>query len=109
MYSNTSFSPSWYNQPVNRDTGVLYGTPVVSKSMFSVNASWFQEALNNTTGHSSLATGWNNAEGTLFYDTVAMDARGVISLGFPAKVVLERLQCWIFMVGIFIWQLLMGK
>ncbi|KAJ0014878.1 hypothetical protein Pint_19620 [Pistacia integerrima] len=90
VYSNASFSSTWYTQPVNHDTGVFYGTPVPSNPLFSVNATWFQEALNSTSGHSSFGTGWNNAEDSLYYNTVAMDTRGVICLGFPSKVVIER-------------------
>lgn len=90
VYSNISFSSQWYTQPVNRDTGKLYGDAVASDSMVAVNASWFQKALNSSSGYSSLGTKWNRAEDSLFLNTVAMDGRGVVSLGFPLEVVINH-------------------
>ncbi|KAK9292122.1 hypothetical protein L1049_020080 [Liquidambar formosana] len=90
VFCNTSFSSTWYTQRVNRDTGKLYGQPVGSNSLVMVNASWFQEALNDTNGIASLGIGWNKAQDLLFHNTVAMDGRGLITLGFPAKVVVDR-------------------
>ncbi|GAV87479.1 Response_reg domain-containing protein/HisKA domain-containing protein/HATPase_c domain-containing protein, partial [Cephalotus follicularis] len=90
VYSNTSFSPYCYTQPVNRDTGNIYGDAVASKSMVSVNSSWFQQSLNSTGVYSSLGTGWDGAQNSMFLYTVAMDGRGLITLGFPAKGVIEH-------------------
>lgn len=90
VYSNTSFATNWYTQPVNRDTGMLYGNAIASIPMVSANASWFQEVVNSTNGYSSLVTGLNKEEGSLFLHTVAMDGTGLISLGFPAKVVIDH-------------------
>ncbi|XP_021283433.1 histidine kinase CKI1-like isoform X2 [Herrania umbratica] len=90
VFSNTSFSSNWYSMPVNRDTGMLYGEAVASKAVVSMNESWFQESLNRTNGYCSLGKGWNNAQDSLFFTTVAMDGRGVVSVGFPAKVVIDH-------------------
>ncbi|XVE89569.1 hypothetical protein DITRI_Ditri20bG0006600 [Diplodiscus trichospermus] len=101
LFSNTSFSSSWYIMPVNRDTGMLYGEAVATKAMVSTNESWFQEALNRTNGYSSLGKGWNGAQDSLFFTTVAMDGRGVISVGFPAKVVIDHFAALDFYGGDF--------
>ncbi|CAK9175561.1 unnamed protein product [Ilex paraguariensis] len=75
--------------PVNRDTGKLYGEAVESLPLVTVKASWFQEALNSTNGNASIGTGWINGQDLLFLNTVGMDGRGAISLGFPVKSVLD--------------------
>ncbi|KAK9281199.1 hypothetical protein L1049_004094 [Liquidambar formosana] len=98
VYSNTSFSfnssapnatnnYTWYTQPVNRDTGKLYGEATVSPPLITVNASWFQEALNSPNGYASLGSGWNNAQKLLFLNTARMHGRGAISLGFPVEAI----------------------
>ncbi|CAK9145213.1 unnamed protein product [Ilex paraguariensis] len=97
VYSNSSFSTNpnattnyaWYTQPVNRDTGKLYGGAVKSLPSVTFNASWFREALNSTSGYASLGTVWNNAQDLLFLNTVGMDGRGAISLGFTVKPLVE--------------------
>lgn len=101
VFSNTSFSPNWYTMPVNRDTGMLYGEAVASKPLVRINETWFQEALNRTNGYSSLGNGWNGDQDSLFLTTVAMDGRGVISVGFPAKVVVDHFSALDFNVGDF--------
>ncbi|CAK7340560.1 unnamed protein product [Dovyalis caffra] len=101
IYSNTSFSSQWFTQPVNRDTGMLYGDAVASDPMVTVNASWFQKALSSTSGHSSMETGWNKARDSLFLNTVAVDGRGVVSLGFPIEVVTNHFAALDFHGGYF--------
>ncbi|TQD74897.1 hypothetical protein C1H46_039570 [Malus baccata] len=101
VFSNASFSSNWYTQPVNRDTGKLYGAAVASDSKVIVNASWFQAALNSTSGYSWLGRGWDKAQGSLFISTVVMDGRGVISLGIPAKVVVDHFAALDFHGGYF--------
>ncbi|OMP10949.1 hypothetical protein COLO4_04147 [Corchorus olitorius] len=85
--------------PVNRDTGMLYGEAVALRAMMSINHSWFWETLNRTNGYSLLAKGWNQE--TLFFTNVAMDGRGVISVGFPAKVVIDHFEALDFNGGEF--------
>jgi len=88
MYSNSS-SSSWgafnkiYTQPVNRETGEVHGeaTNIVSNPF--MNASWIGEALNVTSGFSSLGTKWDNGD-LLFLTSAGIMTRGVISLGFSA-------------------------
>ncbi|KAI9187107.1 hypothetical protein LWI28_024442 [Acer negundo] len=92
VYSNTSRSSFCYTQPVNRDTGMLYGEAVVfPQPMIFVNESWFQQSLNSTSsGYSSIGTKWNKPQESLFFSTVAMDGRGIISLGIPDSYVADR-------------------
>ncbi|OMO86309.1 hypothetical protein CCACVL1_09657 [Corchorus capsularis] len=85
--------------PVNRDTGMLYGEAVALRAMMSINHSWFWETLNRTNGYSLLAKGWNQE--SLFFTNVAMDGRGVISVGFPAKVVIDHFEALDFNGGEF--------
>lgn len=98
LYSNSSFSLNssgvpigkgkytWYKQPVDRDTGKVYGEAAMTKPS-SVNTSiWFLKALNNTDGLGSLGTGWNEARDALFLNTAGINGtRGAVSLGFPVK------------------------
>lgn len=100
-FSNSSVSPNWYTQPVNRDTGKLYGEAIASQSMVAVNASWVQQALNSTGVYSCLQTGWNKAQDNLFFHTAAMDGRGVITIGFPTQVVVDHFQALDFHGGNF--------
>ncbi|KAK3020583.1 hypothetical protein RJ639_046933 [Escallonia herrerae] len=93
VYSNSSFSATsnlttkytWYSQPVNRDTGKLYGEAVKSAPLFIVNSSWFQQALNNAKGSASLRSAWTNPQDLLFLNTAGVDRMGGISLGFEVK------------------------
>ncbi|KAJ6384622.1 hypothetical protein OIU78_027851 [Salix suchowensis] len=101
VYSNTSFSSQWFTQPVNRDNGMLYGDAVVSDPKVTVNSSWFQKALNSTSGHSSMETRWNRAQDSLFLNTAAVDGRGVVSLGYPIQVVINHFAAVDFHGGFF--------
>ncbi|XP_021821290.1 histidine kinase CKI1-like [Prunus avium] len=101
VFSNTSFSSKWYTQPVNRDTGKLYGAAVASDSLVTVNSTWFQQALNSTSGYSWLGRGWDKAQRSMFLSTVPMDGRGVISFGIPAKVVVDHFAALDFHGGYF--------
>ncbi|KAH7838082.1 hypothetical protein Vadar_021823 [Vaccinium darrowii] len=90
VYSNSSIkltnaSSEWYTQPVNRDTGKLYGEPINTHPITTLNTSWFQEALNSTNGCASTGTGWKNDQDLLFLNTAGIDGKGVVSLGFLAK------------------------
>lgn len=87
IYSNISLSSKWYIQPVNRDTGKLYGQPVITSAKFSADKSWMQEALNKTIVYSYLGVGYDKAQTLLFKNMVRMDGRGLIKVGFPARVV----------------------
>ncbi|XVF05965.1 hypothetical protein REPUB_Repub06bG0006900 [Reevesia pubescens] len=86
---------------VNRDTGVLYGEAIASKAMVSKNESWCQEALKRKNGYSLLDKGWNEAQESLFLNNIAMDGRGVISAGFPAKAVIDHFAALDFNGGYF--------
>ncbi|XVF22098.1 hypothetical protein REPUB_Repub12eG0144600 [Reevesia pubescens] len=95
-YSNSSFSLNssplneskkylWYKQPVNDYSGKLYGEAVKSHSFNVVNTSWFQAAINDSCGYSSVENGWNSVGDPLFLNSASIYGRGVISLGFPVK------------------------
>ncbi|EEF49952.1 histidine kinase 1 plant, putative [Ricinus communis] len=69
--------------------------------MLTINASWFEKAKNSTSGYSSIGTGWNRAQDSLFLNTAAMDGRGVISLGFPTKAIIDNFSALDFHGGYF--------
>ncbi|KAI3702366.1 hypothetical protein L6452_28102 [Arctium lappa] len=91
IYSNTSFSEAtrfhylWYTQPVNSDTGKLYGDAVVFPSQLLVNETWLQQALNTTKGFASLGKSLNDVNNLLVLNTAGVDKNGVISLRFDLK------------------------
>lgn len=90
VYSNNSYSSIWYNQQADQDSGNLYGEPSFTKPIATRNATWFERALNSSSGYSWFGKAWNKSEDRLFLTAVAMDGRGVISLGMQAKVVTEH-------------------
>jgi len=89
MYSNSTASNernfSWYRQPVDSDTGTIYGDAVKSLPFIKTNASWIEQALNSSQGYASFESGWNDAQDPLFLNTVSLLRQGVLSLGFSAK------------------------
>ncbi|XP_052170489.1 histidine kinase CKI1-like [Diospyros lotus] len=103
VFSNSSRSSLWFTQPVNRDTGQLYGEAVGTRSLLTVNTSMVQKALNigSASAYSSLGLGWNKAQDLHFFNTAPMDGRGVISISFPAKMVTERFESIDFYGGDF--------
>ncbi|XP_039043050.1 histidine kinase CKI1-like [Hibiscus syriacus] len=89
-YANSSFSSNpkqhvWYIQPVDNHTGKLYGEADGSPRFNAASTSWFQAALRNSWGYSSVENGWSNGVGTLFLTSVGMLGRGVVSLGVSVK------------------------
>ncbi|GLT37955.1 hypothetical protein SLA2020_122340 [Shorea laevis] len=88
VFSNSSSPSHWYTKLVNPDTGKLYGKAVASPPR--QQTSWFLQVLTRPNGYSSLGTGWNKAPDRLFVRSVAMDGEGVISIGFPVKVVVDH-------------------
>jgi len=89
MYSNSTASNvrnfSWYRQPVDSDTGRVYGDAVKSLPFITTNASWIEQALNSSQGYASFESGWNGAQDPLFLNTVSLHGQGALSLGFSAK------------------------
>ncbi|KVH94497.1 CheY-like superfamily [Cynara cardunculus var. scolymus] len=93
IYSNTSFSKAtrsrfhylWYTQPVNSDTGKLYGDAVVFPPQLLINETWLQQALNTRNGFASLGKSLNDVNNLLVLNTAGVDKNGVISLGFELK------------------------
>ncbi|KAK8554666.1 hypothetical protein V6N13_093641 [Hibiscus sabdariffa] len=75
----------WYKQPVDNHTGKLYGEAVGFQGFNSVNTSWFQAALHNSWGYSSVENEWNSGVGPLFLTSVGILGRAVVSLGVPVK------------------------
>ncbi|XVF66521.1 hypothetical protein PTKIN_Ptkin10aG0043100 [Pterospermum kingtungense] len=51
--------------------------------------SWFQSALNDSWGCSSVENGWNSGGDPLFLSSASMYGKGVISLGFPVKILTD--------------------
>ncbi|XP_011041373.1 PREDICTED: histidine kinase CKI1 [Populus euphratica] len=89
IYSNSTASNvrnfSWYRQPVDSDTGRLYGDAVKSFPFIKTNASWIEQALNSSQGYASFESGWNSTQDPLFLNTASLNGQGVLSLGFSAK------------------------
>uniref|UniRef100_A0A6N2MWI3 Cache domain-containing protein n=1 Tax=Salix viminalis TaxID=40686 RepID=A0A6N2MWI3_SALVM len=89
VYSNSTASNlmsfSWYRQPVDLDTGKVYGDAVKSLPLITANASWIEQALNSSQGHASFESGWNSAQDPLLLNTVSLHGQGVLSLGFSPK------------------------
>ncbi|KAK6915660.1 Signal transduction response regulator, receiver domain, partial [Dillenia turbinata] len=90
VFSNKSFSSRWYTQPVNRDTGKLYGAAIGSESAVRINSSWVRDALKSKNGHSAVGKGWSNGQNLFFFNTVAMDGRGLITLGYSVDLVIDE-------------------
>ena len=99
LYSNFSISVNssfrnstaytWYIQRADSETGKLYGEVITSPPLALINESWFQEAMNSDNGSASLGIQWNSAQNLLFLSSAKVDGRGVISLGFPVKEVID--------------------
>ncbi|CAN0914086.1 Histidine kinase CKI1 [Linum grandiflorum] len=89
VYSNTSFSSVWYTQPVNPFTGELYGVALESSSTLTSNSSWLRDGLETNDVVSSVGASWNREEQqeSLFLSTVSVRGKGMVSLGYPTKVV----------------------
>uniref|UniRef100_A0A7N1A9Y7 histidine kinase n=1 Tax=Kalanchoe fedtschenkoi TaxID=63787 RepID=A0A7N1A9Y7_KALFE len=77
-----SSSANCWRQPVNRDTGKLYGQPVSASPVTAVNSSALNSTLRNNGGYSSIGSSLEREKEYVFLHTVAVDGRGWISLGF---------------------------
>lgn len=91
VYSNSSTSNTWYTQFIDRETGKSYGNVSKSSPLIIVNESWYQQALNSRHGYASLGTKWNNAQQLLFLNTASFNGKGVVSLGFQVKALVDYL------------------
>ncbi|KAG9142595.1 hypothetical protein Leryth_011682 [Lithospermum erythrorhizon] len=89
LYSNDSLSSSstsiWYTQSINEESGTPYGEAVVTSPSNVANSSWFQEALSSMNKSSSIGYGWSNNEVLLFSNTLCLNRKGLVSLGFPIR------------------------
>ncbi|KAK4418058.1 Histidine kinase CKI1 [Sesamum alatum] len=93
LYSNSTFfstqndtkNYTWYVQPVDRDTGKLYGEAIKSAPSAVAKTSWFQEALKSTNGCASVGTGWANSQDLLLLSTASLDGGSAVSLGYSMK------------------------
>nr|POE97680.1 histidine kinase cki1 [Quercus suber] len=101
VFSNTSSPLNWYAQPVDRDNGKLYGQAIAADLMATTNSSWIQQALNSTSGYSWLGKAWSKSQDSIFLSAVAVDGRGVVSFGLPAKVVIDHFSALDFHGGNF--------
>lgn len=101
VFSNTSSPLNWYAQPVDRDNGKLYGKAITADLMATTNSSWIQQALNSTSGYSWLGKAWSKSQVSIFLSAVAVDGRGVVSFGLPAKVVIDHFSALDFHGGNF--------
>ncbi|KAJ4838666.1 hypothetical protein Tsubulata_004266 [Turnera subulata] len=103
MYSNSTVTYpelgkyNCYRQAVDASTGNLYGVAVKLPS-FTINASWIREVLNSNQVYASLGSGWSisstdnhQKDPDLFLNSVSMEGKGVLSLGFPVKELVNSL------------------
>lgn len=79
-----------YSQPVNRDTGVLYGV-VTSHSLSTLTAKILQASLESADGSALLGPSWIDSQDLLFLNTAVVDGRGAVSLGFETKGIVQSL------------------
>ncbi|CDP18239.1 unnamed protein product [Coffea canephora] len=82
FFSNSSAPSTSYTQPVNRDTGKLFGEAVESNYTIAFNSTRFVEGPRGILPYPSLETGKN--QDLLFKSNVPMVGMGLISIGFPA-------------------------
>lgn len=97
MYSNSSSfnlalgdsneATLYYIQPVNRDTGKLYGEAITSEVGPSLNKSWNGKRIDSSDGYNaSIGRMRSNGGDLLFISSVRIMTRGAtVSLGFPSK------------------------
>ncbi|KAK1371776.1 Casein kinase I family protein-like 1 [Heracleum sosnowskyi] len=103
VYTNTSLFPvdkelaianynfTCYSQPVNRDTGKLYGVVTSHPLSTLLVPSILQAALGSANGNTSVGPSWIDSQDLLFLNTAVMDGRGAISLGFETKGIVQSL------------------
>ncbi|KAK7344383.1 hypothetical protein VNO77_13911 [Canavalia gladiata] len=100
MYSNSSSSFSnWgtsnktlcYIQPVNGETGEVYGEVIATIINPFMNASWIGETVNMSSGFAFLGTKWSNGHEFLFLNSARVGKIGVISLGFSVTDFVARI------------------
>ncbi|KAL1831133.1 hypothetical protein ACET3Z_000784 [Daucus carota] len=77
-----------YSQPVNRDTGELYG--VVTPSRL-IDPSLLRLALQSPNGNASVGPSWIDGQDLLFLNTAFVDGRGAVSIGFERKAIVQSL------------------
>lgn len=82
---------TYYSQPANRDTGMLYGAVTSHPPSKLLNQSILQRVVESTTGIASVGTSWTDNEDILFVNTVLVDGRGAISMGFETKTMVQSL------------------
>ncbi|XP_058778293.1 histidine kinase CKI1-like [Vicia villosa] len=94
MYSNSSIVDAsnktiYYIQPVNRDTGEIFGEALISNKTINIKLSLIPGT--NDTRHkcASLGTKLNNVSELLFINSARINKIGVISLGFSGKTITD--------------------
>ncbi|XP_021904473.1 histidine kinase CKI1-like [Carica papaya] len=103
MYCNASFPSNssselekkdytWYTQPVDLNTGNLYGEATKQLPLDIVNTDWFEKALSSgSQGYVSLGTAWKESKDPLVLSTGSLNGAAVVSLGFSAKALTDFL------------------
>ncbi|KAL1226250.1 Histidine kinase CKI1 [Cardamine amara subsp. amara] len=97
VFANSSSNPSggeytWYTQTVDQITGHLIGNTTKSQPLYLTLTDWFQAAQRNyTSAFVGTGLGKEYSE-TLFQSVVSLsNKKGVVSLGFPVKVLTDFL------------------
>ncbi|XP_074323316.1 histidine kinase CKI1-like [Apium graveolens] len=88
--ATSNYNLTCYSQPVNRDTGKLYGV-VTWHPPSILTAKTLQAALQSADGNASLGPSWIDIQDLLFLNTAVMDGRGAVSLGFETKGIVQSL------------------
>ncbi|KAH6794168.1 hypothetical protein C2S52_004645 [Perilla frutescens var. hirtella] len=89
--SSSSSSSSCYTQPVNRDTGELSGQAVgCGTSITNFNITSVRQTVNRTAASAWLGAEWDEEKGLLFLYNAALSGRGLITIGYPTKVVIDH-------------------
>ena len=94
MYSNSSSGGAsnktiYYIQPVNPDTGMVFGEAIIFNNTINIDASWINGTNNISHEFASLGTKLNNVSDLLFMNSARINRIGGISLGFSTKAITD--------------------
>ncbi|KAJ8572807.1 hypothetical protein K7X08_009318 [Anisodus acutangulus] len=92
VFTNSS-SAMYYSHPVNRDTAMLYGQPIIvdAKMVGLDTLGWYKQSSKGTMGYASQSSiGIGLSKAKKFFNTSIMDGRAKISVGFLVQYVDDR-------------------
>ncbi|KAL5069038.1 hypothetical protein RYX36_019925 [Vicia faba] len=94
MYSNSSIVDAlnktiYYIQPVNRDTGEIFGEALISNTTVNINTSLTYDTNDTLYEFASLGMKLNNFSELLFINSARINKIGVLSVGFSVKTIAD--------------------